>query len=104
MPEDYFVGDRADGFINRQKRGFRFILLVLKNLAGAFLLIMGIIMLFVPGQGILTIIAGLSVMNFPGKRRIELRLASNKKVMKGLNWIRDKGHRNHFHEWEQVIS
>ncbi|MBN2657152.1 MAG: hypothetical protein JXR86_08840 [Spirochaetales bacterium] len=104
LPEDYFVRDRADGFISRQSRALRLLLLILKNLAGAFLLIMGIIMLFVPGQGILTILAGLSVMNFPGKRGIELRLASNRKVMGGLNWIREKGHRSHFHEVKQVIS
>lgn len=96
LPSDYFVCEKADGYISRQNPGFKLFLLILKNSAGVFLLIMGIIMLFVPGQGILTILAGLSVMNFPGKRKLEVRLAASDKVMKSLNWIRSRGHRDHF--------
>lgn len=96
LPSDYFVCEKADGFISRQSHGIRLFLLLIKNFAGIFLLIMGIIMLFVPGQGILTILAGFSVMNFPGKRKLEIRLATNDKVMKSLNWIRTRGHREHF--------
>lgn len=96
LPSDYFVIDKADGFISRQSPGWRLFLLILKNMAGGFLLIMGFLMLFVPGQGILTILAGLSVMNFPGKRKLEKRLAANDKVFRSLNWIRSKGKRDHF--------
>jgi len=96
LPEDYFLREKADGFISRQRSGLRLFLLILKNLAGLLLLLMGIIMLFIPGQGILTILAGLSIMNFPGKRHLEIKLASKDRVMRGLNWIREKGHRGHF--------
>jgi len=96
LPEDYFVREKADGFISRQNPGLRLFLLILKNFAGLLFLLMGIVMLFVPGQGILTILAGLSIMNFPGKRRLEIELASKEKVMRGLNWIREKGHRRLF--------
>lgn len=96
LPADYFACDKADGFISRQALPLRIFLLILKNGAGIFLLTMGFVMLFVPGQGILTILAGLSVMNFPGKRKMELRLASSDKVFRSLNWIRAKGQREIF--------
>jgi len=96
LPSDYFIVEKADGFISRQSPGMRHFLLFIKNLAGSFLFIMGILMLFMPGQGILTIIAGLSVMNFPGKRKMEIRLASNHRVLKSLNWIRKKGNKDLF--------
>jgi len=96
LPSDYFVCEKADGFISLQRKGIRYLLLFLKNLAGSFLLLMGFLMLFMPGQGILTILAGLSVMNFPGKRKLEIRLVSNDKVMRSLNWIRRKASKAHF--------
>ncbi|MEC7907208.1 MAG: PGPGW domain-containing protein [Verrucomicrobiota bacterium] len=41
---------------------------VAKNLIGTLFLLSGFIMLFIPGQGILTTILGLSLIDFPGKR------------------------------------
>jgi hypothetical protein len=41
------------------------------NLLGGALVILGIA-LSVPGQGVLTILAGLILMDFPGKRRLLL--------------------------------
>lgn len=96
LPSDYFINEKADGFINRQKGVWRISLLIAKNLAGALMLFMGFIMLFVPGQGILTLLAGLSIMNFPGKRHLEIKLVSKEKVFSALNWIRTKGKRPRF--------
>ena len=96
LPSDYFSVEKADGFISRQKKWVRICLLVIKNFTGFLLLLMGILMLFMPGQGVLTLFAGLSIMNFPGKRKLELKLALNHTVLKGLNWIRKKGHKDSF--------
>jgi len=63
---------------------------VLKNLLGALLVIAGIIMFFIPGQGILTLIIGLGFMTFPGKYALERKLVSQKTVLKSINWIRNK--------------
>ncbi len=96
LPADYFSIKKADGFISRQRTSIRFLLLLFKNLGGASLLLMGILMLVMPGQGLLTIFAGISVMNFPGKRKLELKIALNRKVFKGLNWIRRKSRNKEF--------
>jgi hypothetical protein len=63
---------------------------LLKNLLGAVLLLAGFVMLFTPGQGILTILAGLWLMDLPGKRRWERNLISRNKVLTSINWTRQK--------------
>ncbi len=63
---------------------------LLKNLLGVVLLLAGIVMLVTPGQGILTILAGLWLLDLPGKRRWERRLIGQPKVLKSINWIREK--------------
>ena len=40
---------------------------VMKNATGIFLVIIGCMMIFTPGPGLFTIIAGLYITNFPGK-------------------------------------
>jgi hypothetical protein len=39
------------------------------------LLLAGIIMLVTPGQGIISIVLGLFLMEFPGKRKLELKVS-----------------------------
>ena len=66
---------------------------LLKNLLGAVLLLAGLVMLVTPGQGILTIMAGLWLLDLPGKRRWEQHLIGLPKVLSSINWIRRKaGH------------
>ncbi len=89
LPSDYFVADRrsalGDAF---HRRWFYPLLNILRNALGAVLLLLGIVMLFIPGQGLLTILAGLLLMNFPGKYRIERAVVGQPKVLVALNWIR----------------
>jgi hypothetical protein len=59
---------------------------------GAILVAAGLAMLMLPGQGILTILIGLGVMNFPGKYRLERWIISRPTVLKAVNWIRSKSH------------
>ncbi len=61
-----------------------------KNILGLVLVIAGFLMFFIPGQGILTMLIGLGLMNFPGKYSMERKLASRPAVLKSMNWIRSK--------------
>ena len=63
-------------------------LLIGKNVLGIILVAGGVIMLFIPGQGLLTIAMGMLLMDYPGKFRLERRIARNEKVLNGLNWLR----------------
>ncbi|RME33433.1 MAG: hypothetical protein D6786_07715, partial [Gammaproteobacteria bacterium] len=56
-------------------------------------LLAGLIMLFTPGQGLLTMLVGLLLMNYPGKYRLERWLVTRPRVLETLNWIRARtGH------------
>ena len=63
--------------------------LITKNLLGVILLIAGLVMLLVPGQGLLTIAVALILLDFPGKFRFE-RLARHRPAVwrLSLNWLR----------------
>lgn len=87
LPADYFV------FTERHPPEgnhwlVRLILVVVKNAVGAVLIAAGVLMLFTPGQGLLTLIAGLLLANFPGKYALERWLARRSSVMRALNWLR----------------
>jgi hypothetical protein len=89
IPPDYFMRSRMKRphLINRHP----FIGLVLKigmNLLGFVFIAIGILLLFLPGQGILTILAGLTMMNFPYKDRFVRWVVSRKPVLRSINWLR----------------
>ena len=60
----------------------------LKNLLGLVFVLAGLAMLVLPGQGILTILIGVTLMNFPGKYTLERRLVCKPAVFTVLNRIR----------------
>ena len=62
----------------------------MKNLIGVSLIIAGAAMVPFPGQGLLTMIVGASLVDFPGKRRMLRAIARQPRVLRSLNWIRDK--------------
>ncbi len=66
--------------------------IVVKNLLGLLLIIAGIIMAVpgVPGPGVLTILLGIMLMDFPGKRRLEHKLVSRPRVFAAINQLREK--------------
>lgn len=70
--------------------------LIIRNFFGSILLIAGILMLFLPGQGILTILISLLCMAFPGKYQFVLYLISRQSVQRSLDWIRKKLQRSPF--------
>jgi hypothetical protein len=47
-------------------------------------------MLFTPGRGFLTLPAGLLLMNFPGKCRLERWLVQRPGMLRSLNWLRTR--------------
>ncbi len=47
-------------------------------------------MLFIPGQGLLTMFMGIILIDYPKKYAVEKRLVSTPAVLKGINWLRKK--------------
>jgi hypothetical protein len=67
-----------------------------KVLIGIFLIVCGLAMLVLPGQGVVTIIIGLSLVPFPGKQKLMKNLLSRQSVRSTLNWIRMKAKKEPF--------
>ena len=65
-------------------------LLIINNICGLFLLLAGIAMLFLPGQGLLTILIGLLLLSFPGKHKLLDYLVHKQSVQHSFDWIRKR--------------
>jgi amino acid transporter len=94
IPENYFLHKKRRYPNNpRPAIGFRLVCRILKNILGVFFVLIGLIMLFLPGQGLLSILIGVMLMNFPGKYKVERAIIRNKKALSTINWVRSKAHR-----------
>jgi len=94
LPRDYFCREERVVWRWRSEEPvFARVVAALKNILGLLLVVLGLLMLVTPGQGILTLLIGLLLMNFPGKYRLERWLVMRQGVLRGLNWLREKrGH------------
>ncbi|RMG56770.1 MAG: hypothetical protein D6717_05965 [Gammaproteobacteria bacterium] len=94
IPEDYFVSPEPWRASHPPRHPLVLLgILLAKNLLGAVLLLVGVLMLVLPGQGLLTMLAGIVLLDFPGKRRLERWLIRQPTLFKGINWLRERsGH------------
>jgi hypothetical protein len=53
-------------------------------------------MLFIPGQGILTIMAGIVLMDFPYKYKIMRKIIKNSNILRFINKLREKANQEPF--------
>jgi len=92
IPADYFKRKKQkQKSCNKNQYAFIcFIGLVFKNLFGALFVLAGLAMLFLPGQGLITILIGIMILNFPGKFALQLRIVQQPTVLGAINWIRMK--------------
>ena len=88
---------RSDYFSSRRRPHFeganfvlRVVLIALKNLLGLAIAAAGVVMSIpgVPGQGLLTILLGLMLVDFPGKYRVERAIIGRPKVLGAINRLR----------------
>ena len=88
LPPDYFLPNRR---VNRIRHPvLRIGLKCLKNLLAVVLVVVGIIQIPLPGQGILTILIGIIISDIPGKRKLERRIISSPIVLSTANGIRSR--------------
>ena len=87
LPSNHFVPCAPSTRFNPLIRG---ILMVLRNLVGGVVLLMGLIMIvpMVPGPGLVFILLGLSLVTFPGKRKLEMRLLRVRSVNNSISRLR----------------
>lgn len=86
LPEDYFCateGEASPSIALASRIG--------KNIFGAIMLLIGLALFFPPGLGTVFMVAGIVLMDFPGKRRLERSAVKWRGVMPILNAIRRIG-------------
>jgi hypothetical protein len=88
LPADYFVRERL--LDHGPRRALDWCWHIGKNLFGALFVLAGIAMLVLPGQGLLTILIGMLLMDFPGKRALERRLIGRPKILAQINRLRQR--------------
>lgn len=93
LPADFYVENNHPRHLFQDRPVVRMVFLTVKNTAGAVLLVAGILMLVLPGQGILTILAALALLDFPGKRKMEMRILHRPAILKSVNWLRRRAGR-----------
>ncbi|MDT8398992.1 MAG: hypothetical protein RQ899_10300 [Pseudomonadales bacterium] len=91
IPVDYFSSRQRRPAIWQDRHPLlRAVLLSLKNLLGGLLLFMGIVLLVLPGQGLLTMLVGIILLDFPGKYPLECWLIRQRPLLLSVNWIRHR--------------
>ncbi len=91
LPEDYF---RHGTHVHRIRNPIiRISLRVLKNVVGVITIIAGLVMTITPGQGLVAILVGVILCDFPGKQKLERKLIARPLVLNTLNKIRSRFNR-----------
>lgn len=81
LPRDYLVKDEQHDDAGVAWR-------VARNALGVVLVVLGVLMLILPGQGILTLLVGVLLVDFPGKHKLVQRLLGKPKVLGVVNKLR----------------
>ena len=92
LSPDYFAAARAQSYQNADHGILFWAGVVLKNMLGAMLVILGAILSLpgMPGQGLLTILAGVLLLDFPGKRSLLLKMFRRPLLLRSINRLRMK--------------
>lgn len=93
IPTDYFVRKKRKPLGNPSRTPVNWFWIALKNVLGIIFLVAGLAMLVLPGQGVLTMLLGIMLMNFPGKFALEHYLIQQPTILKALNWMRARANR-----------
>ena len=90
IPPNYFSTHYERDFLPNSPWLVRWGAVILKNIFGVFLILLGIVLSLpgVPGQGILTILLGIIMLDIPGKRPIEAKIIKRPAVLAAINKLR----------------
>ena len=90
LPTDFFDTRVPRRWMEDHHPVLRLLGHLVKNVVGAIFLFAGFLMLFLPGQGILTMLIGVTMLDFPGKRKMEAKMIGQPAVLSTINNMRQK--------------
>ncbi len=92
LPATYFKRSHKRKFLATRPPIIRWLAIIGKNLLGVVLVVAGILLSLpgVPGQGILTILLAVMLLDFPGRPRLEHWLVSRPRILRTINKLRHR--------------
>ena len=83
LPQDFLKKKSHDAGGSMPWRIFR-------NVLGVLLVALGVAMLLLPGQGLITLMVGVLLVDFPGKHKLVCKVLRRPKILSGVNKLRAK--------------
>jgi len=92
LPADHFSKNRKTKFWDGPNPALHAAKVIGKNLLGILLVALGVVLSLpgVPGQGLLTILLGVMLLDFPGRHRLEQKLLSKPSIVNTINRLRGR--------------
>ena len=92
LPATYFHPDHDREILKDKHPAIRWAGIIGKNLAGVILIVLGVVMSMpgIPGPGLVTILFGVMLVDFPGRRWLEHKIVSRPNVQKTINNLRKR--------------
>ena len=92
LPADHFSKNRKTKFWAGPHPALHAAKVIGKNILGVLLVALGIVLSVpgVPGQGLLTILLGIMLLDFPGRDRLEQKLLSRPAIVNTINRLRGR--------------
>lgn len=92
LPADHFSKSRKTEFWSGPRPAIHAVNVIGKNIAGLLLVGLGIVLSLpgIPGQGLLTILLGVMLLDFPGRDRLEQKLLSKPSIVNTINGLRGR--------------
>jgi hypothetical protein len=92
LPADHFSKSRKTKFWAGPRPWIHAAKVIGKNIAGVLLVALGIVLSLpgVPGQGLLTVLLGIMLLDFPGRHRLEQKLLSKPSIVNSINKLRGR--------------
>ena len=92
LPADHFSKKRKTKFWAGPRPAIHAAKVIGKNIGGILLVALGIVLSLpgVPGQGLLTVLLGIMLLDFPGRHRLEQKLLSKPSIVNTINRLRER--------------
>jgi hypothetical protein len=92
LPANHFSKNRKTKFWAGPRPWLHAAKVIGKNIGGVLLVALGVVLSLpgVPGQGLLTVLLGIMLLDFPGRDRLEQKLLSKPSIVNTINNLRGR--------------
>jgi hypothetical protein len=92
IPADHFSKTQRNKLWSDRHATIRILGIIGKNILGILLVALGIVLSLpgVPGQGLLTVLLGIMLLDFPGRSKLEQKLLSRPSIINSINRLRHR--------------